>query len=457
MALRTCLPLGLFFALLYACGSSGTNQRTLDSSLLERDASSAGPKEDDAGPADVDAGSSQARDTGASSEGGGGSSQDSGPSIKDAGGDSSGSPSNDAGGSTRADAGAAVSQPDGSVAGLAYRGLSLAGAEFAASNDGTFNGNGYGTIPDSYYYPNTDWPQPDYPGSYAQTAYPYYRAKGFNIFRLPFRWERLQRRLNAEFDASEAMRLKNTVQAMLNAGSFVLLDVHNYARYATEADIQAGRPAQLVGTSAVPIAAFADLWKRLATLYKDNNRVLFGLMNEPWGYNDPNTWREAANAAIAAIRETGAKNLVLVCGNEWGDAGNWERFSGALKDIKDPASNFAFEVHAYPDTEQNGSGNSCPDVKAGSKQLQPFTTWARSHKMKGFLGEFSAGTNIEAESNCLEAVNDQLAHVEQNTDVYLGWTYWAGGQGFGPDNPMEYSVLNKRNSPQMTVLEKHLK
>ncbi|HEX4340368.1 MAG TPA: glycoside hydrolase family 5 protein [Polyangiaceae bacterium] len=341
---------------------------------------------------------------------------------------------------------------------LPYRGLSLAGAEFGASIGGTFDGNGLGQIPESYYYPDKDWDNPnEYPGGYAKNAFPFFRSRGMNTFRLPFRWERLQRSLYADFDATEWTDLKLTVHDMEAAGAFVLLDVHNYVRYALPAKVKSGALADTIGTPAVPNAAFADLWRRLAEQYKNDPNILFGLMNEPFQVTQSNQWLDAANAAIAAIRATGAKNLVLVAGNEFDDAKRWPDISDMLKDIKDPAGNFAYEVHVYPDTSGNGSGNSCPDTKSASKGLQPFTEWARAHHARGFLGEFSAGTDIHADANCMAAVDDELSYLEKNSDVFIGWTYWAGGQGFRSDSPMENSVVNHRNSPQMDVLVKHLK
>jgi len=240
------------------------------------------------------------------------------------------------------------------------------------------------------------------------------------------------------------------------AGAFVLLDVHNYMRYASAAQIASGAYADTIGSRGVPYSAFADLWRRLADLYKDDPNILFGLMNEPMGIDDLFQWFHAANAAIAAIRATGAKNLILVGGNEYESAERWPFVSDMLRDIKDPGNNFAYEVHAYPDAGGAGADDKCPDPKAGSKRLQPFTAWARERKAKGFLGEFSAGISIKADPNCMLALDDQITHLEKNSDVYIGWTYWAGGQGFG-DSPMEHSVVYKQNTPQMDVLVKHLK
>ena len=80
----------------------------------------------------------------------------------------------------------------------------------------------------------------------------------------------------------------------------MILDVHNYARYY----------GAVIGSKGLPTNALGDLWRRLGERYKDNENVIFGLMNEPHGL-PTETWLEAANVAIAEIRKTGAKNSSL--------------------------------------------------------------------------------------------------------------------------------------------------
>jgi endoglucanase len=342
---------------------------------------------------------------------------------------------------------------------LPYRGLSLSGAEWSTDTSGAFASNnanaGYGAVPGDYFYPE-DWPDlTHYPGGYGKVAFPYYRSKGMNTFRLAFRWERLQRTLNSAFNAVELADLEKNVTDMEAVGAFVLLDPHNYARYASASEIMAASPGDVIGSAKVPDSAFADFWNRLATLYKNDPNVLFGLMNEPYGVDG--SWPKSAQAAVTAIRAAGATNLILIGGNAYEDAATWPQASDALKSITDPGNNFAFEVHVYPDATQSGTGNTCPNVMSGVTQLQPFTAWAKGHNAKGFLGEFSAGTDTNANANCMTAVDNMLTYLEQNSDVYVGWTYWAGGAGWGSSNSMEYCVVNMKNSPQMTMLAPHLK
>jgi endoglucanase len=332
-------------------------------------------------------------------------------------------------------------------ASLPYRGVNLSGAEWGVDY------NGVGTLPgaliQNYVYPDSFAVSQEgqanfYPAGY-NAAFTYYRGKGMTTFRLPFRWERLQRTLMGSFDATELGYLQTTVNDMLASGAVVLIDPHNYARYGTDE----------IGSAAVPNAAFADFWGKLAALYKNNPNVLYGLMNEPHDLtNGAQQWFDAAQVALTAIRNAGANNLVLVPGYNWTSATDWPTASALMGNIQDPANNFAFEVHEYVD-QASTTDNCGADPTIGTTQMQPFTDWARANKKRGFLGEFSGGATLQTTASCLNAIDNQLSHIDQNSDVYIGWTYWAGGPNWGQDNPMEHGVYSS-DSPQMQILVKHL-
>jgi endoglucanase len=332
---------------------------------------------------------------------------------------------------------------------LPYRGVNMSGAEWGVDY------NGVGTLPGTLIQ-NYVWPdsfavsqegQANYyaPAGYNAAAFTYYRGKGMTTFRLPFRWERLQRTLMGSFDATELGYLQTTVNDMLAAGAVVIIDPHNYARYGTDE----------IGSAAVPNAAFADFWGKLAALYKNNPNVLYGLMNEPHDLtNGAQQWFDAAQVAMTAIRNAGANNLVLVPGYNWTGAANWPNDSALMANIQDPANNFAFEVHEYVD-QASTTDNCGTDPTIGTTQMQAFTDWARANQKHGFLGEFSGGPTLMTTASCLNAIDNQLSHIDQNSDVYIGWTYWAGGPNWGQDNPMEHGVYST-DSPQMQILVKHL-
>ncbi|WP_267110878.1 glycoside hydrolase family 5 protein, partial [Xanthomonas sacchari] len=90
------------------------------------------------------------------------------------------------------------------------------------------------------------------------------------------------------------------------------LDVHNYAKY----------DGVRIGGDAVPAAALAALWRRLALVFGNDSSVAFGLMNEPNGLASGD-WAASAQASIDAIRGTGADNLILVPGTAFSGAHSW--------------------------------------------------------------------------------------------------------------------------------------
>ncbi|HYG35882.1 MAG TPA: glycoside hydrolase family 5 protein [Clostridia bacterium] len=310
---------------------------------------------------------------------------------------------------------------------IRYAGVNLASAEFG---DKTLPGT-YGS---TYIYPN-------------QTEVEYFKSKGMNIVRLPFLWERLQPTANAAFNSAEFNRLHSFVSATTAKGVYVLIDLHNYARYYGNA----------IGSAAAPISVFSNFWSRLATVYRTNDHVILGLMNEP---HDMTTeaWRDAANAAILAIRATGATNLVLVPGNSWTGAHSWtDSWYGtpnavAMLSITDPANNFAFEVHQYLDSDSSGTSSQCVNTTIGADRLKKFTQWCRTNDRRGFLGEFGCSTNAP----CLQSLENMLAYIDANLDVWEGWTYWAAGPWWGE---YMYTVEPKSGSidrAQMSVLENHV-
>jgi endoglucanase len=273
----------------------------------------------------------------------------------------------------------------------------------------------------------------------------YFMGKGMNIFRLPFLWERLQGAQNGDFNSTYLGYIDSVVKYATGKGAHVLLDPHNYARYY----------GKIVGVD-VPVAAFADFWKKLSNLYKGNANVIFGLMNEP-NTMSTEVWLSDANAAIAAIRSTGAKNLIFVPGNAWTGAWSWEQNwygtpnAQVMTGVVDPGNNFAFEVHQYMDSDHSGTSPNCVGPKEGSTDLAVFTAWLRAHNFKGFLGEWAGGrTDI-----CYQAIADITTYMDTNSDVYLGWTWWAAGPWWG-DYIYALDPSNGQDRPQMQYLTPHL-
>jgi endoglucanase len=306
-------------------------------------------------------------------------------------------------------------------------GVNLAGPDFGQNVPGVFNID--------YTYPTTD-------------EIDYFVARGMNVFRFPFLWERMQPTLNGELDPQELARLRLVVSYATRAGASALLDPHNYAR----------RDGTLIGSDALPDAAFADFWGKLATVFKDDQRAIFGLMNEPHDLGPGGTqrWLGSVNAAIATIRAAAAANLVLVPGNLWTGAWSWTEVSDGASNaqvmagVVDPGNRFAFEVHQYLD-DGSGAGTECVSASIGFERVADFTAWARRTGVRGFLGEFGA----PATNTCRYAVDNLLGYLGDNPDVWLGWTWWAAGPWWG-DYAMSIEPSSKGDAPQMAILTRYL-
>jgi len=305
-------------------------------------------------------------------------------------------------------------------------GVNVAGAEFASKKLP-------GRAGTDYFYPS-------------KATVDHFADLGMNTIRLPFRWERIQPVLRAGLEAAELDRIAATVSMASARGMTIVLDVHNYAAYRD----------QPIGTADVTADALADLWRRLATRFKDNRLVAFGLMNEPKGL-PTETWAAAANAAIAAVRKTGATNLILVPGNGWTGAHSWFGTSygtpnaEAMLGVADPANNMAFEVHQYLDSNYSGTNPECRNEQIGVATLQRFTQWLRDNGKRGFLGEFGGGSDPV----CMAALDAMLTDMEKNKDVWLGWTYWAAGF-WPPTYFTSVQPVDGADRPQTAVLLKHV-
>jgi endoglucanase len=330
------------------------------------------------------------------------------------------------------------------LADIQYAGVNLSGAEFGSTFPGTFGS--------TYTYPTS-------------AEVDYYKGRGMNIIRLPFRWERLQHTnnvaLNVALDTAELGRLSTFVSYATSNGVYVILDPHNYERYYPP-NANNSSATKIIGSATVPDSWFTDFWSRVATVFKSNDHVIFGLMNEP------NTMQEAQlvtslNLAITAIRATGATNLILVPGNRWTGAWTWlnsdsqgQANSVAMLGIVDSGNNYAFEVHQYLDSDGSGTKTTIVSATIGRERLTNFTAWARANNVKGFLGEYAVpGAVIGGSGNGGPALTNMLGYIQTNSDVWLGWTYWGGGPWWGssPLFPIEPSSLSSpTDQPTMTAI-----
>lgn len=277
----------------------------------------------------------------------------------------------------------------------------------------------------------------------------YYREAGARVIRLPFLWERLQPQLRGPLDPAYARFLDAAIRTA--APLRIVLDAHQFGRR------RIGGDEAIIGEHpSVTARDFAEFWARLAERYRTNPSVIFGLMNEPHD-QDMGSLVATQNQVIAAIRATGADQLLLASGNAWSGAHSWNASGNAeaMLDIRDPMRNFAFDVHQYLNGDSSGADGAC--APNAGQRLRPFAEWARAHRKRAFLGEFGVGDS----GACLQELAALLDDVTASEDVWLGWTYWAGGAWWPENYPLRIRPTSLHGQitdrPQMRVLRRYLR
>ena len=307
------------------------------------------------------------------------------------------------------------------------RGINLAGAEFGHEKPG------FSCATPGVY--GKDW---TYPG---ESTVAYFARHGLRLFRLPFRWERLQPALGCDFDPAEQRRLARFLDLARSYECRVILDLHNYGRYAlpTSGTTREFIVDELSGDRApVTSADFADLWQRLATVFKDHRALHgYGLMNEPhdMGASD---WKAMSQTAVDAIRAVDLGTAIYVSGLEWSKSYRWSEANGPSAWIRDPSGNVVYEAHCYFD--EDGSGRyqvSFQDelrrdlrlLDRGVARLEDFAQWCARNGVRGFLGEYGVPRD---EPRWHEALTRFLARIDE---LGMESACWAAGEWWG-DYPL---------------------
>lgn len=224
----------------------------------------------------------------------------------------------------------------------------------------------------------------------------------FNIFRLPTGWQYLVAdNLGGALNSNNFGKYDQLVQGCLSLGATCIIDIHNYARWNSQIIAQGGPSDD----------QFVSLWTQLATKYKDQSRVMFGIMNEPHDLAI-STWAATVQKVVTAIRNTGANSqVILLPGTDYTNAANFvDNGSGAALDaITNPdgsKANLVFDVHKYLDTDNSGSHVEC--VRDNCEAFNSLATWLRSVGRKAILTE-TGGGNVQS---CATYLCQQLTCLE---------------------------------------------
>jgi endoglucanase len=304
-------------------------------------------------------------------------------------------------------------------------GVNLSGAEFG-------QGPLPGVLNKDYIYPS-------------RKDLGYFHTLGMNVVRVPFRWERIQRKINEPLDPSELEQLRQVVFWAQNMNMCVILDLHNFGTY----------QGRVLGSADLPTSAFIDVWLRLHKAFDNPDETAFGLMNEPAAITVPQ-WITIAQKTVLALREDGARNLLIIGSGRWSGAHEWATvFDGVsaangFRNFRDPMNNFAIELHQYADANYSGTGTTCIDPDRLRNIMTRVATWAKQEKKRVYLGEFGVGPSNE----CLAALKT-IVESMQDADAWLGWTYWSAGPWWG-NYAFSIQPGSGIEAPQLTVLRNFL-
>jgi autotransporter-associated beta strand protein len=286
-------------------------------------------------------------------------------------------------------------------------GVNLSGGDFNSGNlPGTYGVN--------YIYPND--------GELA-----YYEAKGLNLIRLPFRWERVQHTLLATLDATEMGRLDSVIASAHSRGMKVILDMHNYNNYSIS-----GTGYQ-VGSANVSYAAYQNVWSQLAAHYKNESAIYgYDIMNEPGGTLA--NWSTAAQGVVNTIRLQDTTHYIFQEGISSSGAQSWLKYNAALN-IVDPVGRLIYSAHSYWDSNDSGTYSASYTSQGayptlGNDRVAPFLQWLGTMPhAHGHIGEFGVpNTNATNSAQWNVVLNNFLGTIQA---AGLSATYWAGGPWWG--------------------------
>ncbi|MCW2601441.1 MAG: endoglucanase [Frankiales bacterium] len=224
------------------------------------------------------------------------------------------------------------------------RGVALADGSFGASlaDNARYSSQHPGTYGADYRYPSA-------------ASLQYLHAQGVRSVRVAFQWERLQPHPSGPLSQVELARLREVLTSAATAGLKVVLDLHNYGRFAGMGP-DGRRRVLVLGSPQLPAAALADLWRRLAAGVSGAPALGgYGLMNEPHDLpGGARAWERASQLALVALRVVDRTTPVLVAGYASSGAASWAS-QHPQPWLPAAAGPVLYEAHQYFDHDGSGT------------------------------------------------------------------------------------------------------
>jgi len=230
----------------------------------------------------------------------------------------------------------------------------------------------------------------------------------------------------------------------------------------------AGTGEFLVGSAQVPFTAFADLWTKIATAYKDEPTVLmYDTMNEwhdmsvetsPANYLTTATTTLANQAAIDAIRAVDTNKWIAIESTRWTGIQSFTNMYGANPQIwwTDPSNKTLVSWHYYQDSDHSGSYSTAYDASYRTRiltEVLPALIWAQKNNVITFIGEYGVLNGVSADAINWQSDMDYLLTI---FDAFGVWaTHWSGGDAYSSPTTLQPSTFAV-DREQLPIIQKHL-
>lgn len=249
---------------------------------------------------------------------------------------------------------------------------------------------------------------------------------GFHAVRIPIRWSaHAATEYPYTIDADFFNRVNWAIGRARANGLAVIINIHHYEEIFAQPLQQRQR--------------FLNLWKQIATHYKDYpDDLFFEVLNEPHDALDENLWNEFLAQAIDTIRVTNPRRTLIVGTAGWGGL-------SALQQLKLPEGehNVILTIHYYNpfhfthqgaewvDNSEQWLGTTWEGTFAQQQEVQnefkQIKDWADAHQMPVFLGEFGAYHKAPMADRVRWTSFVAREAERQN----FSWAYWEFCSGFG--------------------------
>jgi hypothetical protein len=345
-----------------------------------------------------------------------------------------------------------------------------------------------------YYYPSK--PEAADPAQ-RHLLMDYVYSMGGRYMRMPLKMQRLQHEPfgplyygdDVPFTSTSSQDMRRVIEAArtwLTAypDTRLLFDAHGYGEHTYDLQIDPDDGSMSTQSARIrydqpldenrPIV-LVDFWVKFVTAMIPElpmKRWDIDFQNEPKEVGSdvaPRQWADIMQWLTNAVRaRTGFLGIVHREASEFASAQNFVKNGNAVANLTsyDPARNQVLHLHSYNDKDASGVSGTCA-AGSGKARLTAATEWARANgftRANGsglFLGETAAGApSVAGQESCGPIITDELQYVLDNSDVWLGFTWWASGFGtsypFSLD-PSNGNYLNPVHTPNMLMVSGYWK